>query len=267
MNTGKRDRIRRQEQAGGKGTEATELLGVEGQEEPDRKESDDAEQETDQRQAQPNGEEFLDTSTSGSRCWCSTRTAVPRTRIPTASAAPGTAPRSGLPHSDPNDRAREMPGHTMPNRAAPARRARPAPPAPRKCMTQRAPTTAPSTPSGRSTKKIQRQSTLSVMSPPMVGPAVTPSDTISALSPSACPRCATGNAPTISARAGAKTMAAPSPGQPGRRSGGYQRRRESGQDRACGEKGDPRRPQIFSDALDQVGQPTHVRSVAAIATR
>ena len=49
------------------------------------------------------------------------------------------------------------------------------------------------------------------MRPPSVGPAVTPSDTISAFIPSAWPRWLAGKVSTISASAGAKINAAPRP--------------------------------------------------------
>ena len=72
-------------------------------------------------------------------------------------------------------------------------------------------TSSPRSPSGTLTKKIQRQPSASVMRPPRVGPAVTPSETITAFMPSAWPRWLVGNTSTIRARAGAKISAAPMP--------------------------------------------------------
>ena len=67
----------------------------------------------------------------------------------------------------------------------------------------------PMMPIGRFTKKIHRQSVASRITPPRMGPAMMPSDTVVPLMPSALPRSEGGNASVVIAKPRAKIMAAP----------------------------------------------------------
>jgi hypothetical protein len=117
------------------------------------------------------------------------------------------------PHSEPNDRPSDRLARPRPNATAPGRsnRLERAPPAK---LNTRLAINSPMRPRGTFTKKIQRQPRLSVMRPPRVGPAVTPSETISAFRPRAWPRWLLGKASTMRASAGAKINAAPRPWSP-----------------------------------------------------